>query len=142
VGSEALRGKVWMASFVPAACDEKCRSRQEAFGRSLEHIDDLQGRLLLVTLVEGAAPPASQKQWLQLGGPGVPAVLEAFRAGWARWAGTDAGTDAAQFAALPGFAVVDQHGSLRGFWPDDAVGRGNAINAARLLAERGPTAGH
>ena len=40
---------------------------------------------------------------------------------------------------LTALAVVDQNGALRGFWPDTALGRGNAINAARLLARYGAT---
>lgn len=36
------------------------------------------------------------------------------------------------------FALVDQNGDLRGYWSTDEQGRGNLINAARLLAKKGP----
>jgi hypothetical protein len=36
------------------------------------------------------------------------------------------------------FALVDQNGDLRGYWSIDEQGRGNLINAARLLAKKGP----
>lgn len=137
VGSAQLKGRVWLASFVAAPCEGDCVTRQQAFGRSLEHIEDLDGGLVLVSFDAAAALPASGALWLHLGGPGESDVVDAFREGWRTWAGTDAGTSAAEFSNLPGFAVVDQNGALRGFWKDGPEGRGNAINAARLLYQHG-----
>lgn len=136
VGSASLRGRVWMASFVAAPCDPDCVTRQESFGRSLPHLEDLDGGVVLVTLTAGTPAP-SQRGWYVLGGEAEPQVVEAFRKGWLTWAGTDAGSTPAEFSNLPGVAVVDQNGALRGFWKDDAEGRGNAINAARLLSRYG-----
>jgi hypothetical protein len=136
VGSQSLKGHVWLASFVSSPCDADCTARQEAFGRSLPHLEDLDGGVVLVSFsAEGPAP--SRPGWYVLSGPTEPEVVDAFRAGWSQWAGTDAGSTAAEFSRLPGIAVVDQDGALRGFWKDDAAGRGNAINAARLLLLHG-----
>jgi hypothetical protein len=134
VGSQTLRGHVWLASFVEAPCEAACRERQESFGRALPHVDDLDGGVMLVSL--GASEP-SVPGWYRVSGPSAPAVIDAFREGWRLFAGTDAGTTPEEFARLPGFAVVDQNGAVRGFWKDDAAGRGNAINAARLLCQHG-----
>lgn len=115
-------GRVSLVSFAPSPCDAECAQRQEAFERSRPHLDDVDGGVVMVTL--SMADAASS--------------IEEFRLAWVQWAGTDAGSTPAEFARLPGFAVVDQNGALRGFWKDDAEGRGNAINAARLLWRHGP----
>jgi hypothetical protein len=114
-------GRVAMVSFVPATCDAACAERQQAFERGRQHIEDLDGGVVLVSLSASASPE----------------LVEAFRVGWGTWGGGDAGSTAEEFTHLPGFAVVDQNGALRGFWKDDAEGRGNAINAARLLWKQG-----
>jgi hypothetical protein len=36
------------------------------------------------------------------------------------------------------FVLIDQQGGIRGFWPKTDEGRGNVINAARLLSRYGP----
>jgi hypothetical protein len=134
VSSAGLAGRVWLASFAAQPCDADCSTRQELFGRSLAHLADLDGGVVLVSI--GSAAP-SQPGWYALSGPGAERVLEDFRLGWLQWAATDAGSTPDEFAHLPGFALVDQAGALRGFWRDDAAGRGNAINAARLLWQHG-----
>lgn len=48
-GSRALKGQVWLASFAAENCERECREKQEAFGRSLDHIDDVKG-IALVSL--------------------------------------------------------------------------------------------
>jgi hypothetical protein len=137
VGSQSLRGRVWLASFRASPCDSECLSRQEAFGRVLPHLEDLDGGVVLVTFTADAPVP-SPPGWYVVGGPTEPQVVESFRDGWTAWGGNDAGSTAAEFSRLPGFALVDQNGALRGFWKEDAEGRGNAINAARLLRLHGP----
>ncbi|MBL8950351.1 MAG: hypothetical protein JNK82_06220 [Myxococcaceae bacterium] len=115
-------GRVSVVSFLPSPCDDAaCVERQVAFARSKEHLDDTDGGVVWVTL-----SPADAGE-----------LIEELRAGWVQWAGTDAGTTPEEFARLPGEAVVDQTGALRGFWKDDPEGRGNAINAARLLWRHG-----
>jgi hypothetical protein len=141
LSSEQLRGRVYLASFVPPDCDEACRAKQTEFGRAARAVADLDGGVVLVSFVAGA-PPDCGPLWSCAGGPGVEKVIEGFRQGWEAWAHTDAGSSWAEFAALPGEAVVDQEGQLRGFWKDDLQGRGNAVNAARLLAEHGPSLKH
>jgi hypothetical protein len=136
VGSASLRGRVWMASFVASPCDADCVARQESFGRSLPHLEDLDGGVVLVSFTAGSPAP-SRAGWYVLGGEAEAQVVEAFRKGWLTWAGTDAGSTPAEFSNLPGVAVVDQNGALRGCGKDDAEGRGNAINAARLLSRYG-----
>ncbi len=141
VTSADLKGHVYLAGFVEAPCEAACRTRRDTFGRSVEHIEDLDGGVLLVSFVAGQDTGPSTSLWLQLGGGSALDTLDAFRRGWWQWAQTDAGTTPQEFAALPGFAVVDQDGALRGFWQDDVAGRGNAINAARLLARHGAAPG-
>ena len=117
-----LPGHVAIVSFLPVPCDDaECLQRQEAFGRSRPHLDDTDGGVV----------------WLTLSPQDAGALIEELRVGWVQWAGTDAGTTVDEFARLPGEAVVDQTGALRGFWKDDPEGRGNAINAARLLWRHG-----
>ena len=50
------------------------------------------------------------------------------------------GADAGLFdiAHTSRFVLIDQNGDVRGFWTTDELGRGNLINAARLLWKRGP----
>ena len=55
-----------------------------------------------------------------------------------RGAPDDAGTTLEEFAQVPALGLVDQNGALRGFWTTTEIGRGNLINAARLLAKKGP----
>ena len=147
VGSKQLAGKVWLFSLVPGPCDPQCLERQQAFGRALQHVDDLHGRVELVTFVlpegkdslgplaQGAAP-----SWHFAVGSmdELRPLIDAFRNGWELFAQTDAGATAEAFASLPGYGLVDEENALRGFWRDDVAGRGNAINAARLLAQYGP----
>lgn len=143
LGSQQLSGKVYIATLAPAPCDEACAERAAALARALGHTDDLGERLHLVTFaMPGAVDALADKghgRYHVVSGTAaeLEPVLVGLRAAWARFAGTDAGTTSDEFSRLPAFAVVDQRGDVRGFWRDDAAGRGNAINAARLLARHG-----
>lgn len=119
VSSTRLRGVVWLAGFEATPCDDECVQKRERFWAMQKHISDLDGGVTLVLV--GVESPESR------------ALVEAFRNGWVQWAQTDAGLTPEEFAHLPGIALVDQDGALRGFWKDEPEGRGNAINAARLL---------
>lgn len=134
-----LLGRVWALEVVPGDCDGACVQRVAHFGRALDHLEDLKDRVALVTLVD--LPEGS----------GLPAGLATLGL-TARWrvatplsvdvsnavsAGLKADTLAA-VAARRQVAVVDQRGDLRGLWPDTELGRGNFINAMRLLAKQGP----
>jgi|CXWL01.1.fsa_nt_gi cytochrome oxidase Cu insertion factor (SCO1/SenC/PrrC family) len=141
---QTFAGKVVMVNFVPSECDSQCLERVVEIGKGLEHTDDLGDKVAIVTL---AWPPASQTllgraqgRWQVLSGDGaqLKALFGRLRAAWEIFAHTDAGDSPEAFATLPAIMVVDQLGAIRGFWKGDEVGRGNAINAARLLAKEGP----
>lgn len=146
VGSARLAGRVWLATFAPSPCDAACVERQRVFGTGLSHVDDLGGKVALVTFVfPGAEAPlrglvSPGAGWYLASGTReqLAPLVAALREAWGRWAGTDAGTTMDEFSRLPAVLLVDQQLALRGFWRDDAAGRGNAINAARLLAKHGP----
>ncbi len=140
------QGHVLLVSLAAAPCDAPCLERTAALGRVLEHTDDLGDAvwLLTVAMPDSAASLKGRGhgRWHVVSGDRaqVDQLLQRFRAAWAVFAGTDAGTTAEDLAKLPAFIVVDQDGWVRGFWRDDSAGRGNAINAARLLAKHGPSA--
>jgi cytochrome oxidase Cu insertion factor (SCO1/SenC/PrrC family) len=137
-GSAQLLGKVWIASFAPDA------PRQQTFGGILRHVEDLGEKVFLVSFVlPGAeAPKSTDPRWVVLTGTGEQLealVMQHFRPAFVEFAPLDAGTTVEGFAQVPELGVVDQNGRLRGFWPDTELGRGNVINAVRLLAKYGPT---
>ncbi|MFN0062162.1 MAG: hypothetical protein ACKVPX_06575 [Myxococcaceae bacterium] len=115
----SLRGKIWMVGVFETPCQSACTQRLAALERVSRHVDDLNGAvasLALHSFADGNPPhgpslslAASPKTLRQLG-------LNEFDR----------------------FALIDQNGALRGFWPTDEAGQGNFINAARLLARYGP----
>lgn len=141
--SAALANTVVLLTAELGPCDADCLQRQGDFGTAVRHVDDLGGKVVLVTLVgEGAKA-------------GLQPLIAAATPAWRFAGGQDAelqpllgqlqqGLD--QFLAPPGadfakahvIALLDQHGAVRGYWLGDGAGRGNSINAARLLATRGP----
>ena len=143
-GSAQLAGKVFIAFFAAAPCEAACLEAQQAFGRGLDHSDDLGDQVHFVTIARDTAAPAlktlAKGRWHLVTGPDekLGPVLQAFHGAWGKFAGTDAGVTLAEHISLPAFVLVDQNGMVRGFWRDDSAGRGNAINAARLLAKYGP----
>lgn len=145
VGSVALEGTVWLASFPPPACDAPCQDKQAHFARALNHIDDFDGGIALVSFgfdstAVGPVPDLLPGRWYVTHAPAaqLDGALASLRQGFVTFSGRDGGATAQDFSRLNGLALVDQEGALRGFWMDDAAGRGNAINAARLLARYGP----
>lgn len=143
-GSKQLAGRVVLYSFVAGPCDAACVEAQRAFGRVLDHTDDFGNAVQLVTIAHASAAPALKAlalgRWQIVTAPDerLAPVLGAFHGAWAKRGGQDAGSTVAEQAGLPAFALVDQVGQVRDFWRTDSAGRGNAINAARLLAEHGP----
>lgn len=143
-GSAELAGRVVLFSFVPSPCDDRCMEGQRAFGRGLDHTDDLDNAIQFVSIVKGETAPALRAmaigRWQLVTGPDdkLAPVLGAFHGAWALRGGFDAGSTVPEQVALPAFALVDQRGMVRDFWRADQAGRGNAINAARLLAKHGP----
>ena len=151
VSADMLHGLVLVAQALPADCMPLCRERVEAQASLLKHFEDLGPKVKLVTFVvptETAEPFArtfithSSERWLWLTGSpdDVDKVVQrGFLTGLNSWSSTaDAGTTSRDFSQLPSFALVDQNGAIRGFWMQDELGRGNLINAARLLANYGP----
>ncbi len=137
LGAEQLKGKVWIGSF---AADPVGRAE---FSTILRHVEDLGDKIALVSFIApGERGPAGSDRWFVV--TGSPTAFEAlamkqFQPAYAEFARVDAGSTLAEWTSIRTMAVVDQNGALRGFWRDDDLGRGNAINAARLLARHGPT---
>jgi len=147
VGGDTLQGRVWLANFVPAPCDSACVEKQDFFGRTLEHVDDLDGGVALVSFAQADAGAAVASvaqthagRWYVAAGSDaqLAPVLRALHDALQAWGGRDAGATPGEFLHLDAFVLVDQTGAVRGFWPADPSGRGNATNAARLLAKYGP----
>jgi hypothetical protein len=142
VGSASLAGKVVLLQLATSPCDGPCVERQDLFANAVRHTEDLGERVQVVTVVMPGAERALEGRgggrWHLASGDDaqLAVLLGALRAAWWQWAMTDAGATTLDFSRLPAVVVVDQLNQVRGFWRDDAPGRGNAINAARLLAKR------
>lgn len=157
IGSESLRGQVWIASVFFSRCPSVCPKQQKDFGTILRHLDDLRSPdKPPVRLVSFSVDPEFD----------TPEVLRAWAGKhdvdttkWSLVTGTEAalkdllvgrmfleigskqpipGTDLFDIAHASRFVLVDQNGDVRGYWPTDDLGRGNLINAARLLWKKGP----
>lgn len=148
-GSKNLAGVVWLAQFVPASCSGECEERVAAHGRLSRHLADLTAPVSLVTFLvpnagssrtPGIIPTQTTVPWHFLtGGDSLTRLIDnVFRPLFAVATGQDAGSTDGEWAEVPVCALVDQDGKLRGFWRSDEVGRGNAVNAARLIARHGP----
>lgn len=131
-GADQLKGKVWLASFAPDP------GRRAEFGTILKHVEDLDAVVLVSFVAADEAGPAGGPRWFVVRGADALALTQ-FRPAFVEFSHQDAGTTLAEWAQVPTLAVVDQNGALRGFWPDTPLGKGNAINAARLLARYGAT---
>jgi protein SCO1/2 len=158
-GSETLKGQVWIASVFFSRCPSICPPQQAAFSRILNHVDDLRSpNKPPIRLVSFTVDPEFD----------TPEVLAAYaqKNGWAGnplWdfvSGSDGDLknllvkrmflEVGEKMPLPGdaelfdishanrFVLIDQNGDVRGYWTTDDLGRGNLINAARLLWKRGP----
>ena len=153
-GSADLKGKVWIASFFFARCPSLCPKQQQDMGTILAHVEDLDGKpgvapIELVSFTvdpDNDTPEVLTKYMTRLAAPfgkwkfltGKREVIEEilvkrFLVAMGKPDGT-----IGDIAHASKFALVDQNGDLRGFWDTDDLGRGNLINAARLLAKKGP----
>ncbi len=162
ISNDTLRGTVWVASIFFSRCATVCPPQQEAMGKLLRHVDDLRATdkppIKLVSFTvdpEFDTPQALTAYAKRLG------VDEQVRAGlWSFATGSEDALKAllvkrmflevGDRVPLPGdaglfdvahtsrFVLVDQNGDVRGYWTTDELGRGNLINAARLLWKRGP----
>jgi protein SCO1/2 len=157
ISNESLRGQVWIASVFFSRCPSVCPRQQKAFASILPHLEDLRApdkkpvRLVSFSVDPGFDTPAVLRAW-----------AEKNHADLSRWSlvtGAEAdvkkllvermflevgqktpvpGTDLFDIAHASRFALIDQNGDVRGFWPTDDLGRGNLINAARLIWKKGP----
>jgi protein SCO1/2 len=157
IGSETLRGQVWIASVFFSRCPSVCPKQQADFGTILRHVDDLRSpdkapiRLVSFSVDPAFDTPPVLRAWGERHG------VEASR--WSLVTGAEdavkdllvgrmflevgqkqpvPGTDLFDIAHAARFVLVDQNGDVRGYWPIDDLGRGNLINAARLLWKKGP----
>ena len=140
VTSTALGGKVLLVTLESAECDPTCLERQKNFGTATRHVDDLHEKIVLLTLTSDAAKSglegliASATSAWRFGTPDE-AMLTELQVGLDQFMGSNS-TDYRRAHAI---VLIDQNNALRGFWPNDGAGRGNSINAARLLAKSGPS---
>lgn len=139
VSSETLAGTVVLATTEWGPCDAACVERQQAFGRGRGHVDDLGARIVLVSLV-GPEAKAGLEAVMKEASPAwrfaeaTPEFLGTLEAGLRQFTGRPGST----FAEAHAIVLIDQVNAVRGYWLDDVAGRGNSINAARLLAKHGP----
>jgi len=143
-GSAELLGHVFIIFFAPSPCETDCLEAQRAFGRGVDHTDDLGDTVHFVTVARDTAAPALQGlangRWHVVTGAdeALSPLVASLHSAWALRGGSDAGSTLPEQIALQAFAVIDQEGQVRDFWRADSAGRGNAINAVRLLARYGP----
>lgn len=143
VSSSALAGKVVLATTEIGPCDPACAERQQRFGTAVRHVDDLKEKVVLLSLV-GEQAKAGLTPIIQSGTPawrfagGSPAELAPLL--HQLQVGLDGFLQppSADFARAHVIVLIDQNDAVRGYWMDDGAGRGNSINAARLLAKLGP----
>lgn len=140
VSSAALAGRVVLATTELGPCDAACVERQKTFGLAVRHVDDLEGKVVLVSLV-GDEAKAGLAELIQsatpawrFGGGSLEPLLGQLQAGLDQFLAPPS----ADFAKAHVIVLIDQNDAVRGYWMDDGAGRGNSINAARLLAKHGP----
>lgn len=144
VSSASLAGRVILATTELGACDSACLERQKNFGMAVRHLDDLpQPGVVLVSLIETEATAGlsglladSSPAWRFGGGSSseLEPLLSQLQAGLDGFLAPPG----ASFAKAHVLVLIDQNNAVRGYWMADGAGRGNSINAARLLAKHGP----
>lgn len=143
ISSAAFAGKTVLATTETGPCDAACVERQQTFGLAVHHVDDLGGKVVLLTLVDDEARDSL--------GPVIAGATPAWRFGGGSAAQLEPllsqlqlGLDqflappSANFARAHVIVLIDENNAVRGYWMHDGAGRGNSINAARLLAKLGP----
>jgi hypothetical protein len=140
VGSKVLSDKVTMLSLELGPCDADCAARVKDFGAMVSHVNDLRGRVVLVSMINpddaavlNEAIKGASPMWRFA--EGDPRLMTQLQKALVTFLGADK-TDLARSHAI---VIIDQNNAVRGFWQPDIAGRGNAVNAARLLAKRGPS---
>ena len=157
LGSKELAGKVWIASFFFARCPSICPTQQKDFLKILDHVDDLDQPIELVSFsvdpdndkpeVLNAyarkldASNATKGKWHLVTGSKETLkdiLIKRFMVDMGDARALDGSADLFDISHSAKFALVDQNGAVRGYWSSDDLARGNLINAARMLAKRGP----
>lgn len=141
--SAALSQHVVLVTTELGPCDADCVRRQEDFGTAVRHVDDLGDKVVLLSLVGeearaalGPLVSAATPAWRFAGGSAeaLAPLLQQLQGGLDLFLAPPG----ADFARAHVIGLLDQDGAVRGYWMADGAGRGNSINAARLLARRGP----
>lgn len=157
LGSKELAGKVWVASFFFSRCPSICPKQQKDFVTILEHVDDLPQAIELVSFSVDPdydkpeilnayarkldASGATKNKWHLVTGAKdqlKDILIKRFMVDMGDARALDGSADLFDISHSAKFVLVDQNGAVRGYWSSDDLGRGNLINAARLLAKRGP----
>lgn len=150
-GAQQLAGSVAVVGTFFTRCPTVCPAQMEKMKRMQKAVADLDGkvRFVAVTVDPEHDQPAVLKDYAaKLGADparwtfvtGERAVVEELLV---KRLMTGVGEkqpvgDLFDIAHSTRFALVDQKGRLRALWPTDDQQLGNMINAARLLAKRGP----
>ena len=156
IGDQQMLGKVWIASFFFSRCPSVCPQQQKDFITILDHVEDLSEPIELVSISvdpEHDKPEVLNAYARKLGPSARVAanwhlltgskdalkdiVIKRFLVDMGDPKAIDGNADLFDISHTAKLALVDQNGALRGFWSNDDLGRGNVINAARLLAKRG-----
>ncbi len=156
-GSKELAGKVWVASFFFSRCPSICPPQQRDFLKVLDHVDDLEQPIELVSFsvdpehdkpeVLNAyarkmdATGATKNKWHLVTGSKETLkdiLIKRFMVDMGDARALDGSADLFDISHSAKFVLIDQNGAVRGYWSSDDLGRGNLVNAARMLAKRGP----
>lgn len=153
LGNKELAGKVWVASFFFSRCPSICPPQQKAFIKVLDHVEDLEQPIELVSF---SVDPDFDKpeilnayerklgandKWHLVTGSKEQLkdiLVKRFMVDMGDPRALDGSADLFDISHSAKLVLVDQNGAVRGYWSSDDLGRGNLINAARLLAKRGP----
>lgn len=145
---EAMRGKVWVASFVFTSCPSVCPKLMQRMAQIQEDTDDLGGRLHLVTITVDpendtperlaaygerfGADPARWKLWTGPVDQITGAVVDGFKIMMGKQE-----TSPGIFEVVHGerFVLVDQAGNIRGFYEANDGGIDELIADARAVLD-------
>jgi hypothetical protein len=129
---------IWIVSLVPNGCTGHCWERQIDFAKAHRNVADLkQIHLMRLVSPEVSSDVAkladAEVTSLECSGTSFVAVENTLKELW-KIQGTGEIPNGS-VTTWGAFMVIDEKAQVRGFWPDDIAGLGNAINAARLLAK-------
>ncbi len=154
ISNDTLKGQVWIASFFFSRCPSVCPQQQKDMASLWPHLEDLKDRVHLVSFsvdpdfdhpevlnAYARKLDADQTHWSFVTGPKdalKTLLIDKMRVDMGDRRELAGSPELFDISHANRFALIDQNGDLRGFWETHAEGRGNLINAARLLVKRGP----